>query len=139
MRVLYFISRKTLRRLLTAPALQGEGRDRVAAVVRGFPKPLGAQCLAEFTEAPHLYTGLGARNFKAGPGVQVSGRSWTLREKLRLSLRLRGRKAGVWGGVRGQEEEGRRDKGQRDPGRIYQMSKVRRRTWAQCLCTALNS
>lgn len=76
MGVLYFISRKTLRRLLTAPALQGEGRDRVAAVVRGFPKPLGAQCLAEFTEAPHLYAGLGARNFKAGPGVQVSGRSW---------------------------------------------------------------
>lgn len=31
MGVLYFISRKTLRRLLTAPALQGEGRDRVAA------------------------------------------------------------------------------------------------------------
>lgn len=80
MGVLYFISRKTLRRLLTAPALQGEGRGRVAAVVRGFPKPLGAncleQCLAEFTEAPHLYTGLRARNFKAGPGVQVSGRSW---------------------------------------------------------------
>lgn len=94
MGVLYFISRKTSRRLLTAPALQGEGRDRVAAVVRGFPKPLGANCLeqclaefteaphlhaglgAEFTEAPHLYAGLGARNFKADPGVQVSGRSW---------------------------------------------------------------
>lgn len=108
MGVLYFISRITLRRLLTAPALQGEGRDRVAAVVRGFPKPLGVnfleQCLAEFTGtphpssdlgaeftgtphpsadlgaeftgAPHLYVGLGARNFKAGPGVQVSGRSW---------------------------------------------------------------
>lgn len=94
MGVLYFISRVTLRRLLTAPALQGEGRDRVSAVVRGFPKPLAVnfleQCLAEFTGtphpsadlgaeftgAPHLYVGLGARNFKAGPGVQVSGRSW---------------------------------------------------------------
>lgn len=80
MGVLYFISRVTLRRLLTAPALQGEGRDRVVAVVRGFPKPLGVnfleQCLAEFTGTPHLYVGLGARNFKAGPGVQVSGRSW---------------------------------------------------------------